>query len=315
MIQNCSAENNLQGAFDVFDSLARSGVDLNSVVCNSVLEACVQCRNLAAAENWMKKSKELGMTDVVSYNTLIKAHLLSHDVSKARGLMEEMRQLGLQPNRVTYNELINSVIAGGGRNKDIWSIVREMKEAGIAPNQVTCSILLKSLNARSADADVKLTMDLMNTMEEQMDEVLLSSVVEACVRIGKVDLLAQRLAELQGKDRIAVNGAHTFGSLIKAYGHARDVDGIWRCWKEMRSRHVRPSSITLGCMVEAVVNNGDTEGAYDLIHQMQEDEQCRGALNSVIYCSVLKGFARERRLERVWAVYTEMQAHVDVVGL
>merc|ERR1719476_871740 len=46
---------------------------------------------------------------------------------------------------------------------------------------------------------------------------------------------------------------------------------------------------------------------------MQEDEQCRGALNSVIYCSVLKGFAREKRLERVWAVYEEMQVHdVDV---
>jgi pentatricopeptide repeat protein len=66
-------------------------------------------------------------------------------------------------------------------------------------------------------------------------------------------------------------------------------------------------------MVEAVVSNGDTEGAYELIHQMQDDEQCRGVLNSVIYCSVLKGFAREKRLERVWSVYQEMQTHdVDV---
>jgi len=181
-----------------------------------------------------------------------------------------------------------------------------MKEAGIAPNQVTCSILLKNLNARSYDTDVELTMDLMNNMEEQMDEVLLSSVVEACVRIGKPDLLAQKLTELQGSDRIAVNGAHTFGSLIKAFGCARDVDGVWRCWKEMRSRHIKPSSITLGCMVEAVVNNGDTEGAYDLIQQIQEDEHCRGVLNSVIYCSVLKGFGREKKLDRVVAVYEEM---------
>lgn len=74
----------------------------------------------------------------------------------------------------------------------------------------------------------------------------------------------------------------------------------------MRSRHVRPTSITLGCMVEAVVSNGDTEGAFELIHQMQDDEQCRDALNSVIYCSVLKGFTREKNIERVWAVYEEM---------
>merc|ERR1719272_2302037 len=138
-----------------------------------------------------------------------------------------------------------------------------------------------------------------------MDEVLLSSVVEACVRIGKPDLLESQLKRLQNNG-CAINGSHTFGSLIKAYGHAKDVEGVWRCWKEMRSRHIKPTSITLGCMVEAVVSNGDCEGAFELIHQMQDDEQCRGALNSGIYCSVLKGFTREKKIDRVWSVYEEM---------
>jgi pentatricopeptide repeat protein len=243
----------------------------------------------------------------VSYNTLIKAHLLSHNVSKARGLMEEMKQLGLQPNRITYNELINSVIAGGGRKEDMWSIVREMNDAGICPNQVTCSILLKTLNKKSSDDEIFATMDLMSSMDEQMDEVLLSSVVEACVRVGKPDLLARKLKELQGGNCICINGAHTFGSLIKAYGYAGDIDGVWRCWKEMRSRHIKPSSVTLGCMVQAVVRNGDSEGAYDLIQQVQEDEQCCSSLNSVIYCSILGGFTREKKLDRAWSLYKEMK--------
>merc|ERR1719487_2656189 len=143
-------------------------------------------------------------------------------------------------------------------------------------------------------------------MEEPMDEVLMSSVVEACVRIGKPDLLTAKLKQLEEGGEVAVNGSHTFGSLIKAYGHAKDIDGVWRCWKEMRSRHIKPTSITLGCMVEAVVSNGDTEGAYELIHQMQDDDQCRQSLNSVIYCSVLKGFCREKKMERVWAVFEDM---------
>merc|ERR1719183_221620 len=100
------------------------------------------------------------------------------------------------------------------------------------PNQVTCSILLKSLNSRSRHGDVMKTMDLLNAMDEPMDEVLLSSVVEACVRIGKPELLTSKLKQLEDGNGITVNGSHTFGSLIKAYGHARDVDGVWRCWKE-----------------------------------------------------------------------------------
>merc|ERR1719446_1777457 len=200
-----------------------------------------------------------------------------------------------------------AVKGGHGARKHMWDIIREMEIADVKPNQVTISILLKNLNYHSGERDILKTMDLIKTMDEPMDEVLLSSVVEACVRIGKPELLESQLKQLQGSTPITINGSHTYGSLIKAYGHAKDIAGIWRCWKEMRSRHIKPTSITLGCMVEAIVSNGDTEGAYELIHQMQDDEQCRGAINSVIYCSVLKGFTREKKIDRVWTVYEEMK--------
>merc|ERR1719335_303909 len=158
------------------------------------------------------------------------------------------------------------------------------------------------------------TMDLIDNMDEPMDEVLLSSIVEACVRIGKPELLESKLKQLQDSPTaVTINGAHTYGSLIKAYGYAKDIGGVWRCWKEMRSRHIKPTSVTLGCMVEAVVSLGDPEGAFDLIHQVQDDAHCRSAVNSVMYCSVLKGFTREKKIDRVWAVYQEMMSNnVDV---
>jgi pentatricopeptide repeat protein len=210
----------------------------------------------------MSKTTEAGMVDVVSFNTLIKSHLAHSNLSKAREMMEQMKRAGLQPNRVTYNEILNAVVVLGSRRSDIWEVVKEMKEASIPPNQVTCSILLKTLNGKSSETDILSTMDLIEALDEPMDEVLLSSVVEACVRIGKPDLLVSKLEALQGKDRIALNGSHTSGSLIKAYGHAKDLQGVWRVWKDMRSKLIKPTSITLGCMVEAVVNNGDTEGAF-----------------------------------------------------
>ncbi|CAE8635959.1 unnamed protein product [Polarella glacialis] len=308
MIRNCALAGDLEGAKSVFHSLKSGGSELNSVVYNTVLDACVECHKLKDAEAWMAQMIEDGFVDVVSFNTLIKAHLQNENFDKARSLMEEMKGRGLQPNRVTFNELVNGLVTRGSpaQRAGIWPIITEMKEAGVTPNQVTCSILLKSLSSRSSEEDILQTMDLITAMEEPMDEVLLSSVVEACVRIGKPELLSSKLKQLQGGQNITVSGSHTFGSLIKAYGHARDIDGVWRCWKEMRSRHIRPTSITLGCMVEAVVSNGDPEGAYELVHEIQQDEHCREVLNSVIYCSVLKGFTREKKLQRVWAVYEEM---------
>jgi pentatricopeptide repeat protein len=250
-----------------------------------------------------------GMTDIVSFNTLIKAHLQSNSFEKARCLVSEMTSMGLQPNHVTYNELINAIVSkgSGGNRKEMWNLVEQMQGAEVKPNKVTISILLKNLNYHSGEADIMKTMALIKNMDEPMDEVLLSSVVEACVRIGKPDLLETQLRQLQDSSRVTITGAHTYGSLIKAYGHAKDIAGIWRCWKEMRSRLIKPTSITLGCMVEAIVSNEDAESAFDLIHQMQEDDQCCSAINSVIYCSVLKGFTREKNMDQVWAVYEEMK--------
>merc|ERR1719161_240525 len=149
-------------------------------------------------------------------------------------------------------------------------------------------------------------MDLTTQMDEPMDEVLLSSAVEACVRVGKPDLLTTRLKQLQQASGVSISGAHTFGSLIKAYGHAKDMDSVWACWRDMRSRHIPPTSITIGCMVEAVVSNGDVDGGYELIQQLLEDDECRHQVNAVVYCSVIKGYSRSRRMDRVLAVFNEL---------
>merc|ERR1719265_643290 len=214
----------------------------------------------------MAKTVDAEIADVVSYNTLLKAHLLKGNFQRAKLVVEDMKKADIKPNRVTFNELLNAVVrsknpehqrhsgfdmqtppglAKGDDQKgwQIWELVDEMKASGVKPNHVTCSILLKGLNKQSSQSDVLSTMELLNSMEEPMDEVLLSSVVEACVRIGKLDLLTAKLKQVQGNDSISVNGAHTFGSLIKAYGHAKDINGVWRCWKEMRSRHIRPTCI------------------------------------------------------------------------
>merc|ERR1719163_410014 len=100
MIRKCASENNLQGAMSIFNSLKVGGVEMNSIIYNTVLDACVKCNDLKAAEDWMRQIREAGLADVISFNTLIKAYLMHGNVGKARGVMDEMKKLGLQPNRV-----------------------------------------------------------------------------------------------------------------------------------------------------------------------------------------------------------------------
>merc|ERR1719269_510021 len=307
MMRARSKENDLEGAMQVFRKLQSSGVQLTALVYNALLDSCVQCGKVNVALQHFNEMKELGFVDVVSYNTLLKAYLKIGQIHKARSLLKEMSENNIQANQDTYNEMLNALVTTKDR-KEMWALVREMSTIGMRPNSVTCSIILKSLTAHSAPDDVRQAMALIDNLHEDMDEVLFASVVEACVRVGQLDLLSSKLQQYASFGGLAGLTAPTYGSMIKAYGRARDIERVRELWGEMRRRNVRPTSITLGCMVDALVCNGYPEDALDLVREIRADEQSRDILNTVIYSTLLKGFAQSKQPERVQMVFEEMKA-------
>merc|ERR1719486_888961 len=166
--------------------------------------------------------------------------------------------------------MLNALVTVKDR-QEMWALVREMNSMGMRPNAVTCSIILKSLTAHSAPDDVRQAMALIDNLHEDMDEVLFASVIEACVRVGQLDLLSSKLQQYAGLGGLAGLTAPTYGSMIKAYGRARDIERVRELWGEMRRRCVKPTSITLGCMVDALVCNGLPEAAHDLVKEIAGD--------------------------------------------
>merc|ERR1719252_542577 len=306
MMRARSKEHDLEGAMQVFRKLQSSGVQLTSLVYNALLDSCVQCGKVNVALQHFNEMKELGFVDVVSYNTLLKAYLKIGQIHKARALLAEMSENNIQANQVTYNEMLNALVTTKDR-KEMWALVREMNVIGMRPNSVTCSIILKSLTAHSATDDVRQAMALIDNMHEDMDEVLFASVIEACVRVGQLDLLSSKLQQYAGLGGLAGLTAPTYGSMIKAYGRARDIERVRELWNEMRRRHVTPTSITLGCVIDALVNNGFPDEALSLTREIKEDETCKDILNTVIYSTLLKGFAQARQPGRVQDVFEEMK--------
>merc|ERR1719482_1371430 len=307
MMRARSRENDLEGAMQVFRKLQSSGVQLTSLAYNALLDSCVQCGKVNVALQHFKEMKDLGMVDVVSYNTLLKAYLKQGQVVKARKLLTEMSECGIQANQVTYNEMLNALVAVKDRH-EMWGLVREMNAIGMRPNSVTCSIILKSLTAHSAPDDVRQAMALIDNLHEDMDEVLFASVIEACVRVGQLDLLSSKLQQYAAKGGLAGLSAPTYGSMIKAYGRARDIERVRELWAEMRRRHVTPTSITLGCMVDALVCNGLPDEAFELVREIRDVSEFADILNTVIYSTLLKGFSQSRQPQRVQDVFHEMQA-------
>merc|ERR1719460_2746521 len=307
MIRAKSKDHDLDGATQVFRNLQASGAPMTPLVYNALLDSCVQCGKVGAALSHFAEMKAQGLVDVVSYNTLLKVHLRDAQLAQARALLAEMSAAGIQANQVTYNEMLNALVGVKDR-KGMWALVGDMAEKGMSPNSVTCSIILKSLAGHSAPQDIRRAMDLIDRMNTDMDEVLFASVIEACVRIGQLDLLSQKLQQYASKGGLAGLTAPTYGSMIKAYGRARDIERVRELWAEMRRRNVRPTSITLGCMVDALVCNSQPEEALRLVEEVRDDVAMREILNTVIYSTLLKGFAQAKQPEKVQQVFEDMQA-------
>merc|ERR1719274_42018 len=307
MMRARSKENDLEGAMQVFRKLQSSGVQLTALAYNALLDSCVQCSKVNVALQHFKEMKDLGLVDVVSYNTLLKAYLKQGQIVKARKLLGEMAENNIQANQVTYNEMLNALVTVKDR-KEMWALVREMNAMGMRPNSVTCSIILKSLTSHSAPDDVRQAMALIDNLHEDMDEVLFASVIEACVRVGQLDLLSSKLQQYAGLGGLAGLTAPTYGSMIKAYGRARDIERVRELWNEMRRRHVTPTSITLGCMVDALVSNGLPDEAHELVREIRDESEFADILNTVIYSTLLKGFAQSRQPAKVQDVFEEMKA-------
>jgi pentatricopeptide repeat protein len=300
LLRQVGTDDGLDHAFKLF----REFPEKASCLYNTLIDLCIDGKQGGLAKEVMEEAIKAEAADIVTYNTMIKSHLLNGKTAEAQKTVQLMKTAGFEPNCVTFNELLDACIKQS--IGEVWALLDEMKACSVKPNHITCSILLKTIKAQSTTENVERVLDIMDSVAEEMDEVLLSSVVEACIRASRVDLLLPHLKRQCSSKRIQVRGPHTYGSIIRAYGFVNDVRGAWETWREMRSRQIVPTSVTLGCMVEAVVSNGDVEGGYELIKEMQSDEQCKSLLNAVIYGSVLKGFSHQRKFNRFWDIYEDM---------
>mmetsp|Transcript_49838 Transcript_49838/g.131726 ORF Transcript_49838/g.131726 Transcript_49838/m.131726 type:complete len:822 (-) Transcript_49838:39-2504(-) len=299
-------EGNLRAATALFEQLKRTGAPMNPLIYNCLLEACVQCNDLQAARKHFERMKGEGLADVVSYNTVMKGYLSGGDLEGAHRLLKDMAKDGVAANRITYHGLLNVMVLRGDTS-GIWRLTSQMKEEGLSANAVTCSILLKAVTSRLQATGLTRVLKLMDEDEVPVDEVLFASVVEACVRTGSLDVLSERMRAYASQGGLAKLSAPTYGSMIKAYGQARNVERIWELWTEMSKRQVTPTSITLGCMVDALVTNHHVEDAWRLVQGVWEDPEQRALVNNVIYSTILKGFAMTRQHDKVTTLYEEMK--------
>jgi len=272
---------------------------------NSMVQAHVSCGDWNMVKHQLLEGQRCGVRLThANTRTLIKALVASNQNNFAEMLNKHASSLSLQVSQACYHEVLHAYALAGDR-KTAWCVMGDMRGAGFMPNQVSCSILLKMVSSQSQAVDLPKIIDLLDSLKDPADDVLVCSITEACLRVGRLDLLQHMTVQWANSGHSPKLTAPIYGSMIKAFGQAGYVERIWALWDEMQFKGVEPTEITLGCVVEALVANSEADAAWRLVREIWQDEDRRHLVNTVAYTTLLKGF--HNKPEQVEAMYQEMR--------
>merc|ERR1719223_1969418 len=128
----------------VLQQMERRRVPVDALALNVVLATGVAADRLEDVSTLLAEAEahKPPLSDVVSYNTLVKGYAQRGDVDGALAIMARMRTRGFKPNAITFNTAMDSAIRSG-RCADAWKLLDDLRSTGLRPDKFTCSILIK----------------------------------------------------------------------------------------------------------------------------------------------------------------------------
>eukprot|EP00927_Polykrikos_kofoidii_P001139 TRINITY_DN10417_c0_g1_i3.p1 TRINITY_DN10417_c0_g1~~TRINITY_DN10417_c0_g1_i3.p1 ORF type:complete len:1154 (-),score=184.80 TRINITY_DN10417_c0_g1_i3:46-3072(-) len=307
LIRAAGRERNVAKALQLLDDLEESPLSLDATAFNCVLEVCAACGDHTAAASLLARMEASCCVDVVSYNTYLKILLAEGARKDVSSLVPRMHERGIKPNVVTYNSLVKGFLT----RKDLvgaWHLVEDMERDGIIPDSFTCSILLKGSRHALSSQEVDKILALVARANISPDEVLVTGLLDACVRLRDVDRLARILDQFRSTG--VVPSTHARAMLIRAYGHARRPDRAWALWREVTGGgSVVGDSVdaeVFASMVEACLAVADLSGAAAVLRQCHprlEAYHCSPA----IFMAFVKTCAQNKRSRLAVDLYWEVK--------
>jgi len=186
----------------VIRDMQHRGAKLDSVALNVALSTGVCADQLEGMEDLVAEAdhNRPPFSDIVSYNTLIKGYAQRGDADGAINVLGRLRRRGLLPTSITFNTTMDAAIRGQQRTK-AWGVLQEMRDAGMRPDKITCSILVKGLTKSASPDNFKDTLALLSEVGPACGMMLRTTlyhvVLEAASQAGKREMMMQTFTQMQ----------------------------------------------------------------------------------------------------------------------
>lgn len=259
-------------SLNVFRDMQKRRVKLDSLVLNVILATGVAADQIEGVEQLLLEADSLRppISDVVSYNTLIKGYTQRNDALKAIQVISRMTERGLKTNAITYNTAMDAAVRSM-RTQEAWDLLKDMRKSGYRPDKFTCSILVKGLTKSPQSEHIRTSLQLLHEVDSTCDPSLRStlyhSVLEAAAQVPDTAMLVEVFTQM--RQHHVVLTANTYRLLVQALGAEGDIARCGQLWQQMLNEDIRPQASIFVAFLEAHLRQGQVDGALQAFESLR----------------------------------------------
>ncbi|NCQ53239.1 MAG: hypothetical protein GW803_04035 [Caldiserica bacterium] len=297
----------LQKAFEILDNMTNEGKRIEIILINVLLDSCVFLKEGKIIQNFFKKITTgyyRVEPDTVTLNTYLKGCIHTGYFNEAFMEFENLIDR-IPPNDVTFNTILDACVRDNKMNK-VNFVMSLMQSHKIKPDNFTYSTIIKGLNKtyESNEKDLQLAFDMFENVKKfsTPDEIFYNCMMDVCLRFDRIDKMLEIYEEMKSKQ--IKPSSITCGIAIKAYGMNNELDKAIEVYNMMKLNNIERSSVTYGCLINSCIKNNNLEKVFELYNEM---DKLGYEMNTILYTTLIKAYAKVKNTKKVFEIFNKMK--------
>ncbi|OMO66786.1 hypothetical protein COLO4_30354 [Corchorus olitorius] len=230
---------------------------------------------------------------VMSFNALLSAYIHSKKFEEVEKLFKELPgKIGIEPNVVSYNTVIKAHCEMKSF-ASAFSMVDKMEKKGIEPNVITFNTLLDGLYRNGKIADAEKIWGLMEKKNIVPDSWSYNSKMRGLVYENKISKGVELLEEMMSKG--FEPNIHSYNALIKGYCNDGNLEQVKKLYGELKNNGLSPNRVTYFRLIYFLCTKDEVEMAAELCKEVIDQWGPSGA--SLLQRNVIDELVKDSRIE------------------